>query len=121
MACVRVCPVGATADNACRRDPSQWPEARETADPAVAKAQKRLEWLESGERGEIERRFGAAKHRYTSDCIVTKLQETSETLIHSIVLFMNLRKKLRLLLRLFFGWLQSAVWNNSEFAVSTMN
>ena len=72
------------------------------ADPAVAKAQKKLEWLESGERGEIERKFGAAKRRYTLDCIVTKLQETRETLIHSIVLFMNLRKKLRLLLFSFF-------------------
>ena len=52
------------------------------ADPAVAKAQKKLEWLESGERGEIERKFGTAKRRYTLDCIVTKLQETSETHIH---------------------------------------
>ena len=57
------------------------------ADPAVAKTQKKMEWLESGERGDIERKFGAAKRRYTLDCIVTKLQETSETLIHSIVLF----------------------------------
>ena len=90
------------------------------ADPAVAKDQKKLEWLESGERGEIERRFGVAKRRYTLDCIVTKLQETSETLIHSIVLFMNLRKKLRLLLRSFFEWLHLALWNGSEFAISAM-
>ena len=53
-------------------------------------------------------------------CIVTKLQETSETLIHSIVLFMNLRKKLRLLLRLFFEWLHLALWNGSVFAISAM-
>ena len=90
------------------------------ADPAVAKDQKKLEWLESGERGEIERRFGVAKRRYTLDCIVTKLQETSETLIHSIVLFMNLRKKLRLLLRPFFEWLHLALWNGSVFALSAM-
>ena len=90
------------------------------ADPAVAKAQKKLEWLESGERGEIERRFGAAKRRYSLDCIVTRLQETSETLIHSIVLFMNLRKKLRLLLRLLFGWLHLVRWSDPEFAVSAM-
>ena len=81
------------------------------ADPAVAKAQKKLEWLESGERGEIERKFGVGKRRYTLDCIVTKLQETSETMIHTIVLFMNLRKKLRLLLRSFFRWLFSALQN----------
>ena len=81
------------------------------ADPAVAKAQKKLEWLESGERGEIERKFGVGKRRYTLDCIVTKLQETSEAMIHSIVLFMNLRKKLRLLLRSFFRWLFSWLQN----------
>ena len=81
------------------------------ADPAVAKEQKKMEWLESGERGDIERKFGAAKRRYTLDCIVTKLQETSETLIHSIVLFMNLRKKLRLLLRSFFRWLHIVLWS----------
>ena len=90
------------------------------ADPAVAKAQKKLEWLESGEHGEIERKFGAAKRHYTLDCIVTKLQETSETLIHSIVLFMNLRKKLRLLLRSFFRWLYSLLWSGSEFPISAM-
>ena len=85
------------------------------ADPAVAKAQKRLEWQESGERGEIERKFGAAKSRYTLDCIVTKLRETSETQIHAIVLFMNLRKKLRLLLRIFFRPLLRALWSGSKF------
>ena len=71
-------------------------------DPVVAKEQRKLEWLESGERGEIERKFGVCKRRYNLDCIVTKLRETSEVLIHSIVLFMNLQKKLRLLLRTFF-------------------
>jgi hypothetical protein len=86
------------------------------SDPEAAKEQKKLEWLESGERGDIERKFGAAKRRYTLDCIVTKLQETSETLIHSIVLFMNLRKKLRLLLRSFFRWLQFALWSRIESA-----
>lgn len=77
-------------------------------DPAEAKKHKKLEWLESGERGEIERNFGAAKRRYSLDCIVTKLKETSEVMIHSIVLFMNLRKRLRLLLRSFFSWFQNA-------------
>lgn len=87
------------------------------ADPAVAKAQKKLEWLESGERGEIERKFGTAKRRYTLDCIVTKLQETSETHIHTIVLFMNLRKKLRLLLRQFFIWLHQALRIDSKSGI----
>ena len=66
-----------------------------------AEKQKKLEWLESGERGEIERNFGVGKRRYMLDQIVTKLKETSETSIHISVLYMNLRKKLRLLLRNF--------------------
>lgn len=87
------------------------------ADPAVAKAQKKLEWLESGKRGEIERKFGTAKRRYTLDCIVTKLQETSETHIHTIVLFMNLQKKLRLLLRSFFIRLHQALRIGSKSGI----
>lgn len=70
-------------------------------DIAERKKQKKLEWLESGERGEIERNFGVGKRRYMLDQIVTKLKETSETSIHISVLYMNLRKKLRLLLRHF--------------------
>ena len=60
------------------------------------------EWLESGERGEIERDFGVGKRRYTLDRLMTRLQHTSEVTICTTVLVMNLRKKLRLLLRLFF-------------------
>ena len=91
------------------------------ADPEEAKRHKKLEWLESGERGEIERNFGVGKRRYSLDCIVTKLKETSEVMIHSIVLFMNLRKKLRLLLRSFFSWLRLAIqnWlNEVDFALA---
>ena len=69
------------------------------ADPTEARKHKKLEWLESGERGEIERHFGVGKRRYSLDCIVTKLKETSEAMILSIVIYMNLRKRLRLLLR----------------------
>ena len=75
------------------------------ADPAEHNRQKKLEWLESGERGEIERHFGVGKRRYTLDKIVMKLKETSEVAIYTSVLFMNLLKKLRLLLRSFFSWL----------------
>ena len=85
------------------------------ADPAEARKHRKLEWLESGERGEIERNFGVGKRRYSLDCIVTKLKETSEVMIHSIVIYMNLRKRLRLLLRSLFSWLQLALWNHSEF------
>lgn len=71
------------------------------SDPKEQKLQKKLEWVESGERGEIERSFGVGKNRYTLDKIVTKLKETSEVSIHAAVLYMNLRKKLRLLFSFF--------------------
>lgn len=72
-------------------------------DPAEAKKHKKPEWLESGERRKIERNFGVGKRCYSLDCTVSKLKETSEAMIHSIVIFMTLRKKLRLLLRSFFS------------------
>ena len=75
----------------------------QVADTEEAKRHKKLEWLESGEHGDIELNFSVGKRRYSLDCIVTKLKETSEVMIHSIVVYMNLRKKLRLLLRSFFN------------------
>ena len=84
------------------------------ADPAIQRQQKKLEWQESGERGEIERIFGVGKRRYCLDCIVTKLKETSEVMIHASVLYMNLWKKLRLLLRLFFSWLRNTIQNRLD-------
>ena len=91
------------------------------ADPSEAKKHKKLEWLESGERGEIERNFGVGKRRYSLDCIVTKLKETSEVMIHSIVIYMNLRKRLRLLLRSLFCLLRTAIqeWlREADFALA---
>lgn len=70
------------------------------ADAALRREQQKQEWLESGERGEIERDFGVGKRRYSLGCIVTKLQHTSEVAVRLVVLTMNLKKKLRLLLRL---------------------
>ena len=83
-------------------------------DPEEARRHKKLEWLESGERGEIERNFGVGKRRYSLDCIVTKLKETSEVMIHSIVIFMNLLKRLRLLLRSLFNWLRIVIQNQPK-------
>ena len=70
------------------------------SDPVLRREQRKQEWLESGERGEIERDFGVGKRRYSLGCIVTKLQHTSEVAVRVVVLTMNLKKKLRLLLRL---------------------
>lgn len=90
------------------------------SDPAIQKQQKKLEWQESGERGEIERNFGVGKRRYCLDCIVTKLKETSEVMIHASVLYMNLRKKLRLLLRAFFSWLWNSIQSQPKEAISAL-
>lgn len=74
-------------------------------DPKVRKAEQHQEWLESGERGDIERRFGISKRCYSLGLIMTKLKHTSEVSIHLSVLTLNLQRKLRLLLRTFFRWL----------------
>ena len=74
-----------------------------TSDPAVRKQERYLEWLESGERGDIERRFGINKRCYSLGCITAKLQHTSEVMILMSVLTLNLQRRLRLLLRAFFS------------------
>ena len=73
------------------------------SDPAVRKQERYLEWLESGERGDIERRFGINKRCYSLGCITAKLQHTSEVMILMSVLTLNLQRRLRLLLRTFFS------------------
>lgn len=77
---------------------------RRHTDEKEYKKQLRKEWLESGERGAIEREFGVGKRRYTLDCVMARLQHTSEVTICTTVLVMNLRKKLRLLLRKILVW-----------------
>ena len=72
-------------------------------DPAIRKRELYLEWLESGERGDIERRFGIDKRCYSLGRITAKLKHTSEIMIHMSVLTLNLQKRLRLLLRVFFA------------------
>ena len=74
------------------------------SDPAVRKQERYLEWLESGERGDIERRFGINKRSYSLGCTTAKLQHTSEVMIYLSVLTLNLQKRLRLLLRTFFSF-----------------
>ena len=46
--------------------------------------------------------------------IVTKLKETSKVMIHACVLYMNLWKRLRLLLRPFFSWTPNSIQNRLE-------
>lgn len=75
-------------------------------DPAIRKQELHLEWLESGERGDIERRFGIGKRCYSLGRITAKLKHTSEIMIHMSVLTMNLQKRLRLLLHFVFAFLK---------------
>ena len=75
-------------------------------DPAIRKQELHLEWLESGERGDIERRFGIGKRCYSLGRITAKLKHTSEIMIYMSVLTLNLQKRLRLLLRFFFAFLR---------------
>ena len=82
--------------------PSQRATPRQTAkDPEIRKQELHQEWLESGERGDIERRFGIGKRCYSLGRVTAKLKHTSEVMIHLSVLTLNLRKRLRLLLRFF--------------------
>ena len=94
-----------------------------TKDPIIRKQELRQEWLESGERGDIERRFGIAKRCYSLGRVTAKLKHTSEVMIHMSVLTLNLQKRLRLLLRFFFvyfkrlqvAWLVQETLDNTFF------
>ena len=79
---------------------------RRTRDLELRKQELHQEWLESGERGDIERRFGIDKRCYSLGCITAKLQHTSEVMIYLSVLTLNLQKRLRLLLRFVFAFLR---------------
>lgn len=82
---------------------------RRPKDEAAYRAERRQEWKESGERGEIERNFGVGKRRYSLGRLTTKLKHTSEVAVHVCVLTMNLWRKLRFLLCRFFYALLSCV------------
>ena len=73
-------------------------------DSALRKRELHLEWLESGERGDIERRFGIGKRCYSLGRITAKLKHTSEIMIHMSVLTLNLQKRLKLLLNAIFAY-----------------
>lgn len=55
-------------------------------------------YQDSCERNEVEGKFGTGKRKYTLDCIMAKLKETSESTIILNLLVMNLDKRLQLLL-----------------------
>lgn len=90
---------------------------RPPKDKALYRQQLHEEWLESGERAAVECVFGLAKRRYDLDCVMTRLQHTSEVSIHLTFLTMNLFRRLRLLffsfahrLVLRFAWIRLCCW-----------
>jgi hypothetical protein len=52
-----------------------------TSDPTIRKQEVHMEWVESGERDDIERRFGINKRCYSLGCVTAKLH-TSQTMKH---------------------------------------
>jgi len=66
------------------------------------KSQKRIEQMDNRIRNQIEGKLGEGKRCYGLGCIMAKLQETSECVIHLQFLVMNLQRKLRLLFVRFF-------------------
>ena len=65
-------------------------------------AHKRQEYKDARERNAVEGKFGEGKRSYGLDRIMTRLKETSETVIALQFLVMNLERKLRVLFYLFF-------------------
>jgi len=64
----------------------------------------RQERKDASARNAIEGKFGEGKTKYGLDCIMARLQGTSETVISMVFLCMNISRRLRVLLP-FFLWL----------------
>ena len=78
---------------------------RPPKDKVLYAQQCRDERRESGERNEVEGKFGTGKRCYGLDRITARLQATCETQIHMIVLTMNLWKKMKPSFAQFCRWL----------------
>lgn len=78
------------------------PLGRPTSDKELLKEQHRQEREDSGIRNSVEGKFGEAKRTYGLNRIMTRLENTSETVIAMHILVMNLEKRLRVLIAQFF-------------------
>lgn len=83
---------------------------RPPKDKALYAQQCRDERRETGERNEVEGKFGTGKRCYGLDRLTSHLQTTCETQIHMIILTMNLWKRLKCLLRQFGRLIFQSVW-----------
>ena len=78
---------------------------RPPKDKALYAQQCRDERKETGERNEVEGKFGTCQRCYGLDRLTTRGQNTSETQIHMIVLTMNLWKKMKCCFVQLYDWL----------------
>ena len=78
---------------------------RPPKDKALYAQQCRDERREAGERNEVEGKFGTGKRCYGLNRLTARLEDTSETQIHMIVLTMNLWKKMKSSFATFCYWL----------------
>jgi len=78
------------------------PLGRPTSDKELRKKQRRQEVEDSRIRNSVEGKFGEGKRIYGLNRIMTRLEETSETVIALNILVMNLEKRLRVLIAQFF-------------------
>jgi len=82
---------------------------RPPKDKTLYAQQCRDERRESGERNEVEGKFGTGKRCYGLDRLTTRLQTTCETQIHIIFLTMNLWKRMKSFSRQFCKWVFEVV------------
>lgn len=68
---------------------------------------KKQERIDSGERNQVEGKFGQGKRRFSLGKIMTRLKETSESTILLNLIVMNLVKRLKLL---WLNFLKSILW-----------
>ena len=88
--------------NICLSGP---PLGRPSKDPKVLKEQRKQEREDTKIRNGVEGKFGEGKRFYGLGLVMTRLQETCETVIAMQLLVLNLERKLRILLVRFFSWL----------------
>ena len=91
---------------------------RPPKDRRLYDAQKRLERQEARERNAIEGKIGEAKRRYGLNRVMTRRSSTSASVIHLILIVMNLKKSLRDLLLTLFRLCQRGLvlWPNEKYA-----
>ncbi len=83
-------------------------------DRTLTKQARAQEYQDICDRNEVEGVFGTGKTAYGLGRITAHLKETTFCVIGVALILMNLTRRLRSLLRLFFCWLQ---WGDCGFAL----